>query len=69
MAENGPGSFWKVPEVSGQYHRCPNTLILGGQGTQGAGQNLEGSHPKEDCNPLWGRIPLVGGFLLGVGVP
>src|SRR3954471_13253050 len=29
----GPGSFWKVPEVSGQYHPLPHAPSLGGQAT------------------------------------
>ena len=33
MAENGLGRSWNLPEVSRQYHRRPNTLSLGGQGT------------------------------------
>jgi len=76
MAENGLGRYWKVLEDFGRFRKFPDSTIgaqtplaLGFKAPQGAGRNLERSHPKEDCNPLWGRIPLVGGFLLGVGVP
>ena len=49
MVENGPGGpgrFQKVSEVSGQYHRCPNTLRLGEKGTpRGLAKILRGRKP------------------------
>ena len=75
-SQNGREWSWKFLEASGSFHKfldstigAKTPLALGARHPKGAGRNLEGFHPKEDCNPLWGRIPLVGGFLLEVGVP
>src|SRR3954462_5098236 len=51
-------SFRKVPQVFGQYHMRPTTLILGGQGTPRGLDEIR----------WWGR-PTWGGVLLGLRLP
>ena len=66
MAENGPGTFRKFPDST---IGAQTPLALGGKAPQGGWPKFGGIPLKGGLRSSLGSIPLVGEFLLGVGVP